>query len=182
MVSRLEDIRQLRTTNDSTNRITTAKSFCQCKCIRLNIVSLETKPFSSPAHSTLHLITKHQQVLLITESPHILHELFVRRNDAAFALKGFQHNGNRLLVNKRLHGLNVIIVRMHKAFWHRLKPFLDLGLSSSRSSSKRPAVEGTLHANHFVLTRIMAPQPSEFDHALISLSTRVTKEALAFER
>ena len=182
MLAGLEHIGQLGPCDDGANGVAAAHCLRHGKGIGFCIVRLEAKPMPRAAHAALDFVTKHQQVFFITKSPHIFHKLFIGGNNAALALKRFEHDRNRLLVDERLHGLNVIEVGMHKSVRHGLEALLNFFLARGSSRCKRPTMKGVLHANDLILALLVPPQPSQFDHAFVGFGTRIREEALSLKR
>ena len=177
-----EDVRQLRVRDERTHRNAVRNRLREREEVGLDVIALPREPRARAAHAALDLVADEKQVLLVAERAQALEELGVGRRHAALALDRLDHHRDRLLVDRGLDGLEVVVVGVREADRQRVVALLAPGLRRRGDRRERTAVEALAERDNLVAAAVLAaPLARQLDRRLIRLGARVAEEDLAAE-
>lgn len=140
------------------------------------IVAVEVACSSEAA---LDFIEKEEEVVFLSEGGEAFQELLRGDVDSAFALDGFDEEGDGFVVEGRFDGLEIIEIDVFEAGEERIKAIVDLGLRGGGHGSNGPPVEGLVEGDDFVSSGGLAKSSCEFDEPVIGFGSRVGEEDFA---
>src|SRR5258708_387589 len=141
-------------------------------------VVFPAEELAGAAHTCLHLVTYHHQVLLIAPLAHSLHKLLRARPDTSLTLYRLEQHANGLLACCLFQCFKVIVWHLFEAVGQRYPCSLVGRLACGSSRGQGTPVETVLHADNFISpvamnTSILACQ---LDCALVGLSPTIGEE------
>ena len=168
---------------DCANRHSAAKTFCHGYDIRFDAVVHVRHYRTGSAPAGLYFINQKQHVVLITELPESLHELFRCRMNTAFALYRLNHDGDGVFGTCIFEGLQIIIRCVGESVGHRSESNLAsvARLTGCRHGTEGSSMEAHLCGYDVVTVRAVfldAVLSCHFDHGLVRLGTGVLIEDL----
>src|ERR1043165_8508788 len=86
-------VHQIGACDAQTKRQSGRDAFRDADNVSLDAVMLGREHLSGPAHTALHFIYDEYDAMFVTDAAQAFQETFGRRNVAAFALNGFDHDG-----------------------------------------------------------------------------------------
>ncbi len=129
------------TSQQRSQRHAAANTLGQRHDVRHNVRLLVGKHGARTPHARLHFINDEQQLVLVGQLAQALHEFLGGGDDAGFALHGFEHDGDGLVVDQLAHGFQVVDFGLGEAFDLRGEHLVPARLAGRGHGGQRAAVE-----------------------------------------
>ena len=141
------------------------------------------KPFARAADTTLHFIKNHQPIVAIAKLANSTHRFIRNRNNAAFALHGFKHDGTdtRRRGRQFFNHLDVACRHTDKVRQIRREVSAHVGVARCRERRNRTTVERMVKHNDLGLVEAleMPVFACKLDGGFIGFQAGIAEEATA---
>jgi len=140
------------------------------------IVAVEV---AGSAEAALDFVEEKKEVFFLSESGEAFEKFLGHGIHSAFALDGFEEEGDGFIGEGGLDGFEVVWLDVDEAWEEGIEAFVDLGLRRGGHGPDGAPVKGFVEGHDFVATALETEPPRELDEAVVGLGPGVREEDFA---